>query len=110
MVTAKTKRVGFAALAMATLLMVAAPALAASSITVQSVSSCGSTVTVTVHNASSFMSLATVRAEATVNGTPMTASSSVALLPGQTARVSLKFGGVVSSVLGVGLSDDSTPF
>jgi len=110
MVTGKTKRVGFAALAMATVLMVASPTLAASNITVQNVSSCGSVVTVTVRNSSLLLSYGTIRAEATVNGTRTTVSTSVLLLPGQTANVGLKFSGAVSSLLSVGVYDDSSPF
>ena len=109
MVTVRTKRVGFAALTMATILMVASPALAASNLTVQNVSSCGSTVTVTVRNSSLLLSYGTVRADATVNGIRMTSSTSVLLLPGQTANVGLKFGGTVSSLLSVGVYDDSNP-
>jgi len=105
----RMKKVGFAALAMATVLMVASPALAASSITVQGVSSSGSMVTVTVRNSSCMLSLGTVRAEATVNGTRMTTSASVLLLPGQTATVSMRFDGIVGQILSVGISEDDHP-
>jgi len=110
MVTARTKRVGFAALAMATVLMVASPVLAGSSLTVQNVSSSGSTVTVTVRNSSLLLCYGTVRADATVNGVRMTTSASVLLLPGQTANVGLKFGGAVSALLTVGVTDDASPY
>jgi hypothetical protein len=65
---------------------------------------------VTVRNTSLLVSIGTVRAEATVSGTTATKSASVILLPGQTANVSLKFGGTVGVVLSVGVADDSNPF
>ena len=110
MVTAKTKRVGFAALAMATVLMVASPTLAASSLTIQNVSSSGSTAVVTVRNSSLLLSYGTVRVEANINGSTSSASTSVLLLPGQTANVSVKFCGTISALLSVGLTDAPNPF
>ena len=105
----RMKRLGLAALTIATAMMVASPALAASNVVVESVSSCGSKVTVSVRNTGFMLSLATVRADAMVNGSQVSNSASVLLLPGQTATVGFKFGGTVSLVLGVGVYDDNNP-
>ena len=106
----RMKRVGFAALAMATVLMIASPALAASSLSVQGTTTSGCTVTVAVKNSGMLLSLGTVRVEATVNGTRTTKSASVLLLPGQSTSVSLKFSGTIGSLLSVGVLDEDTPF
>jgi|RhiMethySRZTD1v2_1073278.scaffolds.fasta_scaffold2884505_1 hypothetical protein len=105
-----TKRAGVAALAMAAVMMIASPAVAASSLSVQNVSTCGSTAVVTVRNSSPLLSYGTVRVDANVNGVSMTGSTSVVLLPGQTANVSIKFGGVIGSLLAVGVVDAPSPF
>ena len=103
------KRSAAAALAMAAVMMVASPAVAASSITVQNVTSSGSIVTVTVRNSSMLLSLGTVRVEANVSGSTSVKTASVLLLPGQTANVSVKFGGTIGTLLSVGICDDSNP-
>ena len=105
----RMKRVGFAALAMATVLMIASPALAASSLIVQGTSTSGCIVTVNVKNTGMLLTLGTVTAEAIVNGTRTTKSASVLLLPGQSTSVSLKFGGTVGNLLSVGILDDASP-
>ena len=110
MATGIKQRIGFAALAIASVLMVTSPALAASGLTVQGVTSSSNVVTVTVRNSSLLLCLGTVRAEATVSGVTSTVSTSVLLLPGQTATVKLKFSGIVSSLLSVGVYDDNSPF
>ena len=106
----RMKRVGLAAVTLATALMFASPVLAASNVTVLGSTSCGSSVTVTVRNSGFLLSLATVSASAVVNGSLTTRSSSVLLSPGQTASVGLKFGGIVGAVLQVGVYDDNVPF
>jgi hypothetical protein len=95
---------------MAAVLMTTTPTLAGSSISVQGVTSCGSSAVVTVRNTSFLMSLGTVRVEATVNGVTSVGSASVLLLPGQTSSVGVRFGGVISSVLSVGVTDNPNPF
>jgi hypothetical protein len=105
-----TKRTAVAALAMAAVMMIASPAVAASSLSVQNVTTSGSTAVVTVRNSSPLLSYGTVRVDANVGGVTTTCSTSVLLLPGQTANVSMKFGGTISSLLSVGVTDSPSPF
>ena len=105
-----TKRTAVAALAMAAVMMIASPAVAASSLSVLNVSTCKSSAVVTVRNSSPLLSYGTVRVEANVNGVTMTGTTSVFLLPGQTANVSVQFGGMIGSLLAVGVTDSPYPF
>ena len=105
-----TKRAAAAALAMAAVMMISSPAVAASGLTVQNVTTSGSTAVVTVRNSSLLLSYGTVRVEATVAGVSSVASTSVLLLPGQTVNVSVKFCSPIGSLLAVGVTDTPSPF
>ena len=106
----RMKRVGLAAVTLATALMLASPVLAASNVTVLGSTTCSTSVIVTVRNSGFLLSAATVSASAVVNGALTTRTTTVLLGPGQTTSVGLKFGGFVGAVLSVGVYDDNVPF
>src|SRR5262245_12703396 len=103
----RMKRVGLAAVTLATVLTFASPVLAASTVVVLGTSTSSTSMTVTVRNTAFLCSVATVSATAVVNGALTTRSSTVLLLPGQTTAVGLKFGGTIGAVIQVGIYDDS---
>ena len=90
------------------------PAPAADSIAVVGTSVSGGNVNVTVRNMSLLPSVATVTVDAVVNGSTMSSSATVLLLPLQSATASAGFSGTVSNVLRVNASadiaDDQNPF
>ena len=102
------------AIAMALFAMASTPAPAADSIAVVGTSVSGSNVNVTVRNMSILPRVATVTVDAVVNGSTMSRTATVLLLPFQSSTASAGFSASVSNVVEVRASveivDDSQPF
>jgi len=105
--TSKAIALAFGAL----MTMLAAPAHAiSSSVAVLGSSVSGSSVNVTVKNYTILPQARTVTVQAVVNGSTVSTSVAVVLLPYQTATVRAGFSAVVSMVGSVGITDEATPY
>jgi hypothetical protein len=91
-------------------IVLAAPAMASSSVVVKSYVINGSTVQMTVKNTTLLPVATTVSVQATVNGLTVWSTVPVTLLGGQQATVSAGFTGLVSKVTTLGISDDCNPY